>query len=472
MAIYHLTANIISRGRGQSVVAAAAYRSGTALRDERYGVTHNYIGKRAVVHSEVMAPPVAPSWVCDREMLWNRVEARELRKDSQLARLVEIGLPVELSGDERLALVRDFIATEFVPRGMIADFSIRADAINPHAHILLTLRGVTAAGFGSKERRWNGKAALLEWRSAWAAHANMHLARAGHAVRIDHRTLEAQHIELAPGRRIGFGTARRSAAALPSHLTERIDEQQRIVHDNGETILRDPTVALRALTHQRPVFTQHELAQFLRSRTSGTAQFDAALGAVTHCADLVTLEPAAGGQGRFTSRDMIEAETSLMRRAASMTTRRGHGVAPDRQSAVAAQFGMNDAVRRAFDYLVSDGDAKALAAAGADKDVLLAAARQAWDAEGFAVVGAEWRPDSDVLSRGTVLVVDGSHRLGAKELERVLAAADLARAKAVCIADLKQLQAMNVASPFQRLLRQVGLAREDALSGGSPDTAA
>jgi ATP-dependent exoDNAse (exonuclease V) alpha subunit len=457
LAIYHLTANIISRGRGQSIVAAAAYRLGAALRDEHYGVMHNYTGKRGVVHSEIMAPPDTPAWVRDREVLWNKVEASELRKDSQLARLIEVGLPVELSGDERVALMRDYIAKEFVAKGMIADFAIRGDTNNPHAHILLTLRGVTPTGFGPKERRWNGKSVLLEWRSAWAAQANEHLARAGHAVRIDHRTLEAQQIELTPGRRIGVGRARQGAQTLPSHLTDRIAEQQRIAHENGETILEDPTVALRALTHQRPIFTYPELAQFLRSRTSSAAQFDTVLHAVTRSADFVALEPAAGHRGRFTSRDMIEAEASLVRRAASMAARRGHAVAPDRQSAVASQFAMDDALRRAFEYLVSEGDAKAIAVAGAAKGVLLTASRQAWTAEGFAVVGSEWQPGSDILTRGTVLLLDASPMMGVKELERVLAAADHVRAKAVFIADSDQLEAMNVVSPFQNLLRQVTL---------------
>ena len=89
MAIYHLTANVVSRARGQSAVAAAAYRMGATLRDQRYGVTHNYVGKRGVSHAEIIAPDGAPAWVGDRQELWNRVEARELRKDSQLARLIE-----------------------------------------------------------------------------------------------------------------------------------------------------------------------------------------------------------------------------------------------------------------------------------------------------------------------------------------------------------------------------------------------
>ena len=98
MAIYHLTVKVISRARGQSVAAAAAYRSGSALRDERYGLTHNYTRNRQAAHSEIMSPAAAPAWVHDRETLWNRVETGERRKDAQLARAIEIGLPVHVKG--------------------------------------------------------------------------------------------------------------------------------------------------------------------------------------------------------------------------------------------------------------------------------------------------------------------------------------------------------------------------------------
>ncbi len=207
LAIYHLTVNVISRARGQSVVAAAAYRTGTVLRDERYGILHNYSTKQgAAEHTEIIAPPDAPPWVTERQVLWNRVESAELRRDSQLARVIEVGLPIELTSDECVALVRDYVAAEFVSKGMVADLAIRRDnPQNPHAHILLTLRQLTSSGFGPKQRQWNGKSNLYGWRAAWAERANEHLARAGHGVRIDHRTLEAQQIELVPGRRVGFG---------------------------------------------------------------------------------------------------------------------------------------------------------------------------------------------------------------------------------------------------------------------------
>jgi ATP-dependent exoDNAse (exonuclease V) alpha subunit len=462
------------------MVAAAAYRLGVALRDQRYGVTHNYVGKRGVTHAEIMAPAEAPHWAHDREALWNTVEASEFRKDSQLARLIEVGLPIELSPDEWVALLRDYVAEEFVAKGMIADFCIRGDPKNPHAHILLTLRALTSSGFGPKERRWNGKSVLLEWRTAWAERANEHLARAGHAARIDHRTLAAQQIELMPERRIGIGRARVGARTLPTHLEERIAEQQLIAKTNGETILEDPTVALRALTRHRPSFTHQELVQYLRARTQNEAQFDAVLAAVSQSSELVDLG-AAGRSNRFTSRNMLEAEKSLLRRTASMATRRGHGVPLDRQNILSAQHLLSGAAANAFKCLVSEGDAKALAVVSGSKGAILTAASQAWSAHGLAVRGVapsrraahslqaasgvrsqslaaceeEWQSDIE-MSRDTVLLLDGAEILGLQQLERVLAAADRARAKAVFVGDFDQIHAARTeSSPFRDLMRNI-----------------
>jgi len=97
--MYHLSAKVISRAKGQSIVAAAAYRASESLEDERYGVTQDYTRKEGVEHSEILLPEGAPGWMADRQRLWNQVEATERRKDAQLARELEIGLPLELSHD-------------------------------------------------------------------------------------------------------------------------------------------------------------------------------------------------------------------------------------------------------------------------------------------------------------------------------------------------------------------------------------
>jgi Ti-type conjugative transfer relaxase TraA len=339
VAIYHLSAKIVSRAKGQSVVAAAAYRASEALYDNRYGLTHDYTRKEGVEHSEILAPEEAPAWVHDRETLWNTVEQWEKRRDAQLAREIEIGLPVELTHSENVELVREFVKANFVSKGMVADFSIHEDdSNNPHAHVLLTMRSITEQGFGEKDRSWNAKGELLAWREAWASHANVHLGRAGHAVRIDHRTLEDQGIELEPSKKIGVGRERQASAGLPRHLTERIAVQERVAHDNGEAILADPTVALAAITHQRATFTERDLAKFLHTRTLGAEQFQAAMLKITTSNELVTLGEDDFNRTRYTTRTMLEAEKSLLHRSQAMEHRRGHGVAERRQASALAGF--------------------------------------------------------------------------------------------------------------------------------------
>lgn len=137
----------------------------------------------------------------DRAELWNTVEAIEKRKDAQLARELNIALPRELKPDQRLRLIRTYVREQFVALRMVADLAIHDDGTNhnPHAHVMLPLRQVTAWGFRSvKTREWNSREMLKHWREQWAVYANDALARAGHDIRIDHRTLKIQGINREP----------------------------------------------------------------------------------------------------------------------------------------------------------------------------------------------------------------------------------------------------------------------------------
>ena len=212
MAIYHLRATMISRSQGRSATAAAAYRVAERIEDRRTGLTFDYAARGGVDHTEILAPDHAPDWVRDRSELWNRVEEAETRKNSQVAREVRVALPAELTHAQRLELVREFVRSQFVDRGMVADIALHApgrigDERNHHAHILLTTREVDAegsvsdggsvprGGFTTKNRDWNKVEVLEGWREAWARDSNAALERAGIEDRVDHRTLIAQRDE-------------------------------------------------------------------------------------------------------------------------------------------------------------------------------------------------------------------------------------------------------------------------------------
>ena len=200
MAIYHFRASVISRSQGRSATAAAAYRVAERIEDRRTGLTFDYAARGGVDHTEILAPDHAPDWVYDRSELWNRVEESETRKNSQVAREVRVALPDELTHAQRLELVREFVRSQFVDHGMVADIALHApgregDERNHHAHILLTTREVDADGFTTKNRDWNKVEILESWREAWARDSNAVLERAGIEDRVDHRTLVAQRDE-------------------------------------------------------------------------------------------------------------------------------------------------------------------------------------------------------------------------------------------------------------------------------------
>lgn len=199
MAIYHCSVKVISRSQGRSSVGASAYRSGERLYNEKDGQAHDYRNKQGIAHTEILAPDNSPEWVKDREKLWNTVEKAENRKDSQLAREVEVSLPTELDRNQQLELVRSYTKENFVDKGMVADVSIhdKLDG-NPHAHILLTMRPLDQDKFGKKDRSWNSKDQLEKWRENWADKTNEYLEKAGFHEKIDHRSYEEQGIEKTP----------------------------------------------------------------------------------------------------------------------------------------------------------------------------------------------------------------------------------------------------------------------------------
>ena len=237
MAIFHCQIKIISRGKGKTATAAAAYRSGTKIVDDEFGETHDYTRKGGVVFSEILLCVNAPSKYSDRQTLWNEVQKIEKQKNAQLCREVEVALPIEFPRDEQIEVVREYIKKNFTDKGMIADWSLhdKSDG-NPHAHILLTMRPLKQNGewgakrkdsyalddngnripvidpktgkqkIGARGRKmwerisiqstdWNDQTKAEEWRKSWADICNEHLKGQAH---IDHRSYARQGKEQLP----------------------------------------------------------------------------------------------------------------------------------------------------------------------------------------------------------------------------------------------------------------------------------
>jgi Ti-type conjugative transfer relaxase TraA len=477
---------MVKRAEGESIVAGAAYRSGSSLYEESTGLTHDYTRKRGVEHSEILAPDGAPAWVFDRQTLWNTVEAAERRKDAQVGRDIEVGLPIELTKSEQIALIRDFAKREFVAKGMVADIGVHLDnPQNPHSHILLTTRTLTPTGFGPKNRSWNSTQQLVQWRRGWADVTNQHLMEAGLAVRIDHRSYKDQQLDLIPGVKIGVGKERQRTTNLPNYLADRVAEQHRIMAANGTQIIAEPTIALKALSHTNATFSHHDIAKFLHTRTDNAEQFQTALLKVTTSPELVPLGTDDLGRQRFTTRDMLNLERSLLANADTLAHRAGHAVDPKRRTRILAKHTLSPEQERAAIEVTAQGDLKSLAGvAGSGKSTALRAMREIWEAEGYTVKGTAlsgiasenlelaagiksrtlasyqnaWDKDRDPLSRRDILVIDEAGMIDTRKLNEVLQVANKAHAKVVLVGDTEQLQAIEAGAAFRGLASSHGVS--------------
>ncbi len=223
----------LSRGKGQSAIAKAAYNARARLVDERTGQTKDYRRAGGLVWAGIFpGAKDAGSWAQDRGQLWNRAEQAEKRKDSRLAQEVQISLPHEMTGQQRQWLVTDFVREQFTRKGITADVAIHApspdgDQRNHHAHILIALRDIGPDGFGKKLPDCDEKQ-IRQWREAWAKLQNRHLERHGIAARVDHRSFAAQGIERKPTEHRGpqvCAIARREIEAdITNQKTEPADE--------------------------------------------------------------------------------------------------------------------------------------------------------------------------------------------------------------------------------------------------------
>lgn len=490
MAIYHLHVKVIGRKAGSSAVASAAYRSASRMRDERIDRVQDFSAKRGVVHSEVLLPENAPEQWSDHERLWNDVEAFEVRKDAQLAREVEFAIPREMTERQGIALARDFVQSEFVDQGMIADLNVHWDIgedgmPKPHAHVMLTMRSVDGDGFGPKVRDWNRTEMVERWRERWASHVNERLAELDIDARIDHRSLEAQGIHLEPQNQIGAPATRiedqESEAA--ANIADRAEMHREIARNNGARIIADPSMALDAITHQQSTFTRRDMAKFAHRHSDGIDQFNEVMGAMRGSPDLVELGQDSRGKERFTTRDMIETEQRLYHAADLMAGKERHAVSVrDREAALARSkqrgFVLSGEQAEALSH-VTDGRSLSIVVgyAGTGKSAMLGVAREAWEAAGYDVRGVAlsgiaaenlesgsgiasrtiasmehgWKNGRDILTSRDVLVIDEAGMVGTRQLERVLSHASKAGAKVVLVGDPQQLQSIEAGAAFRSI---------------------
>lgn len=533
MAITHFTPQLISRGDGRSAVLSAAYRHCARMEHEREGRVVDYSAKRGLRHEEFTLPADAPGWVrsliADRsvagaaEAFWNAVEAHEKRVDAQLAKEFIIALPVELTVDQNIALAREFVETQVLARGQVADWVYHDEPGNPHIHLMTTLRPLDQSGFGAKRvtvvgesgepirndagkivyRLWSGeKAEFLEQRQGWLDLQNKHLALAGLDIRVDGRSYAERGIDLVPSTHIGVATKaideKVKKATGWSPKLERIELFEARKRDNHDRILRRPEIVLDLVAREMSVFTERDIAKVVHRYVDDPETFQSLLARILQNPDVLRLETeridfATGikAPAKFTTRELITLEAEMLNRAIWLAGKSSHGVHADSLAATLQRHSrLSDEQRAAIEHVANSGRLSAVVGrAGAGKTTMMKAAREAWEEAGYRVVGSAlagkaaeglereagiasrtlaswelaWSKGRDLIDDKTIFVLDEAGMVSSRQMAFFVEAIVKSGSKLVLVGDPDQLQPIEAGAAFRAIAERVGYAELETI---------
>jgi Ti-type conjugative transfer relaxase TraA len=525
VAITHFTPQLISRGEGRSAVAAAAYRHCARMENEREGRVADFSRKPGMVHDEFVLPADAPDWaralIVDRsvasasEAFWNKVEWFETRKDAQLAKEFILALPRELTTEQNVAMMREFIAEHVSARGLVADWVYHDAPGNPHVHLMTTLRPLTKEGFGGKKvpvigddgqpvrsksgqivyRLWAGeKTDFLAFREAWYGAQNKHLELNGHDIRVDGRSYAERGIELEPTTHIGVASKniqrQREVEGREAKL-ERLALHEETRRENARRIERRPEIILDAIAREKSVFDERDAAKYLHRYVDDPGQFANLLARVMGSPQVVKIEaddPETGERlpERFATREMIRIEAEMGNQAEHLATNGRFGVSVSaRAEVIAGQAQISDEQSFGLERITGDERlAIIVGRAGAGKTTMMKAAREAWEASGYRVVGGalagkaaeglekeagiasrtlaswqlQWERGRLHLDNRCVFVMDEAGMVSSRQMADFVSAVAHAGAKLVLVGDADQLQPIEAGAAFRSLANRVGYA--------------
>ncbi|SIR33896.1 plasmid mobilization system relaxase [Rhizobium sp. RU35A] len=536
MAVPHFSVSIVARGSGRSAVLSAAYRHCAKMDYEREARTIDYTRKQGLLHEEFVIPSDAPEWlqslIADRsvsgssEAFWNKVEEFEKRSDAQLAKDITIALPIELSAEQNIELIRDFVARHITVQGIVADWVFHDAPGNPHIHLMTTLRPLTEDGFGSKKvavtgpdgkvsRNDRGKIVYELWaggldnfnafRDGWFACQNRHLALAGLDIRIDGRSFEKQGIDLTPTIHLGVGTKaieRKAASgnrpAEEKAALERSELQEARRAENARKIQRKPELVLDLITREKSVFDERDVAKILHRYIDDAGLFQSLMARIMQNPESLRLDrerldfvTGVRASAKYTTRELIRLEAEMANRAIWLSQRSSHGVRkPVLEATFARHERLSDEQKAAIEHVAGDERiAAVIGRAGAGKTTMMKAAREALEVAGYRVVGGalagkaaeglekeagivsrtlsswelSWSQGRGTLNEKTVFVLDEAGMVSSRQMAMFVETITRAGAKLVLVGDPEQLQPIEAGAAFRAIADRIGYAELETI---------
>lgn len=500
-----------------------AYISGSTLVCQRTGQMFSRETKR-VDHVRLLLPDQAPSWIQDLatdlakaesdkdralrnktlQRLSDRVEQAEKRLDAQVYREFQLSLQKELSFEQNLAFIEDFVTNELCRKGMVVTLAVHNEPANPHVHLAVLTRELTATGLDPKKQRaWNRKDLLQEIRDQVAVYGNNHLQRAGFDPTLDARSYKDQGIEIEPQVKIGRKSFHREKKAglnpydpQDRSMTEMGAAARTVSLQNLYTILSRPETVLDIASRGQSTFMWRDVEKVLLRYVDEYDQYTQIKHKILSSPELVTLEEGgAYTQHIFSTRTIVAREARFYATLTALDQQQDFAVR--RRTLDRHLKKANKALKKTTgnpEASLSEDQVQALAAmsdgravqfiegyAGAGKTTVMETMAAIWRDAGYAVYGLaptgraqnalrqsgleaqtlhkflrDYQRGQNRLKAKSILVLDEAGMVDSARYTQLLALCQHHHWKLVSVGDREQLAAIDAGVPFRRASDVVG----------------
>ncbi len=479
MAIQFARCEYVSRSSGANACRKASYNQRDVIRCEKTGEVFSFKNREGNVHHEVLLPEGANEKFKNSSTLWNEVEARENRGNSQLAKEFVIALPDdgEVNLEDRIDLTRRFGAL-FVERGVAAQIDVHRPhegEKNWHAHLLVTTRRFSEDGMslGAKARdldpviRRGGVVEGDLWGEVWRDLQNAYFEEKGYDIKVDPIGILSQE-HLGPVR-------------MRHHLNEAVLRAQ-LLQKSNETLAQDPVSVLEEITRTQAVFTEKEIDLFLQKHVPSPER-EGLLERVLEHSHVVPLydKETQEKTAYFTTHQVRDEEEKLLRFADSISKRSPIRVSPFARTLGEQGKSLSFEQKRAYESCMDKNLVLIQGRAGVGKSYLLDAVRIAHEAEGYRVLGLAptnkvaldlkkegfeaktchsflfaFKNNRERINSNTVVIVDEAGMLGTQLSIELFNAIKSRGGKLILVGDDRQLSSVERGGTFGFLADRYG----------------
>ena len=273
------------------------------------------------------------------------------------------------------------------------------------------------------------------------------------------------------------------------------DEMKNTTLPLSKQVHKNPELILQLITEHQSVFKHSDITKVLDKYFDDILMQEQALAKILNSNELVFLQYSKKDNKTqyYSTRELFQLEHDIQNTVLKMSKSKTHRVNPwHTQAAINKQnrklnkkIGENLSVEQceAIRHITKDEQISCVVGyAGSGKSTMLSAAREAFEKQGYNVIGAtlagkaaeglqqssgiksrtlaslelSWKNGYSELSKNDVLIIDEAGMIGSQQLSNFIMKIKNTGAKIILVGDPEQLQPINAGTPFKDIVARIG----------------